>query len=102
MAAEQLRPEIIAERDEWKQKVEGLDPSKMWFLDEANAKTTMTRLSGRAVRGERVKDYVPAGRWSSTTMLAAINGSGSGPCLTRCPHHARLRESTPGSTARPG
>jgi hypothetical protein len=42
----------------------------------------MTRLYGRAVRGERVKDFVPDGRWSSTTMLAAMNWNGSGPCLT--------------------
>lgn len=54
----------------------------MWFLDEANAKTTMTRLHGRAARGQRVKDYVSDGRWSSTTMLAAIHWDGSGPCLT--------------------
>lgn len=54
----------------------------MWFLDEANAKTTMTRLYGRAARSMRVKDYVPDGRWSSTTMLAAIHWDGAGPCLT--------------------
>lgn len=73
---------MVTEREAWVKKIEGVDPSRMWFLDEANAKTTMTRLHGRAPRGERVRDYVPDGRWSSTTMLAAVNWNGSGPCLT--------------------
>lgn len=72
----------MAERGEWKQKVAGIKASRFWFLDESNAKTTMTRLHGRAARGQRVKDDVPDGRWSSTTMLAAIHWNGSGPCLT--------------------
>ena len=47
------------------------------FLDESNAKTTMTRLYGRAPRGERVKDYVPDGRWHSMTMLTALRHDGT-------------------------
>jgi len=42
------------------------------FLDEAGAKTNMTRLRGRAPRGERVVEYAPAGHWHTTTMLAAL------------------------------
>lgn len=82
IAAEQPRPDIVAERGEWAKKVTGIDPSRMWLLDEANARTMMTRLHGRAARGTRVKDYVPDGHWSLATMLAAIHWDGSGPCLT--------------------
>lgn len=32
----------------------------------------MTRRYGRAVRGERVVDHVPAGKYHSTTMLGAL------------------------------
>lgn len=32
----------------------------------------MTRLSGRARRGQRVVDHTPQGHWSTTTLVAAI------------------------------
>lgn len=70
------------EREAWQAQVRGLDPSRFVFLDEANAKTTMTRLYGRAPRGTRVVDCVPDGRWESTTMLAGLVWEGAGPCLT--------------------
>lgn len=37
----------------------------------------MTRLYGRAPRGERVVDYVPDGRWKSLTMLSALRYDGT-------------------------
>ncbi len=37
----------------------------------------MTRLYGRAPRGERVIGYVPDGRWESLTMLSALRFDGS-------------------------
>jgi transposase len=37
----------------------------------------MTRLYGRAPRGQRVVDHVPAGVYSSTTMLAALRCDGT-------------------------
>ena len=36
----------------------------------------MTRLYGRAQRGERVRDSVPSGRWETTTMIAAVGRNG--------------------------
>ncbi len=49
-----------------------IDPARLVFIDEAGAKTNMTRLRGRAPRGERVIEYAPAGHWHTTTMLAAL------------------------------
>lgn len=37
----------------------------------------MTRRSGRAPRGERVVDHVPAGKYHSTTMLGALRRDGT-------------------------
>lgn len=45
---------------------------RLVFLDESGAKTNMTRLYGRAERGQRVCDAVPNGSWHTTTMIAAI------------------------------
>jgi hypothetical protein len=52
------------------------------FLDESGAKTNMTRLWGRAPRGQRVHASAPAGRWQSTTMLSSIRLDGSTACMT--------------------
>jgi len=46
------------------------------FLDESGAKTNMTRLYGRAQRGQRVRDSVPTGRWETTTMMATVGRNG--------------------------
>ena len=37
----------------------------------------MTRAYGRAPRGERVVDHVPAGKYHSTTMLGAVRRDGT-------------------------
>jgi transposase len=53
-----------------------LDPSRLVFLDESGASTTMTRRHGRAPQGERVVDKVPQGHWHITTMIGAIGLTG--------------------------
>jgi transposase len=57
--------------------MEQIDPDRFVFLDESNAKTTMTRRYGRAPRGERVVDHVPAGEYHSTTILGALRHEGT-------------------------
>lgn len=44
----------------------------MLFLDESGVTTEMTRRYGRAARGERVHDAVPAGHWRTLTLLATL------------------------------
>jgi transposase len=39
-------------------------------------KTNMTRLRGRARRGERLIDKTPHGHWKTTTLIAALGMSG--------------------------
>ncbi len=72
MAAEQKREDIADERRRWKQALADVHPSRLVFLDESGAKTDMTRLYGRAPRGQRVIEYTPAGHWCTTTMLGAL------------------------------
>jgi transposase len=52
------------------------------FLDESGAKTNMTRLRGRALRGQRVHAKSPHGHWRTTTMLCAMRVDGSTACMT--------------------
>lgn len=42
----------------------------------------MTRLRGRAPRGQRVYDSAPFGHWCTTTMIASIRIDGSTACMT--------------------
>jgi len=51
------------------------------FLDEAGAKTNLTRLRGRAQRGQRVHASAPAGHWQTTTMISSIRWDGTTACL---------------------
>lgn len=53
----------------------------MIFIDETCAKTNMTRLRGRARRGERLIDKTPHGHWKTTTLIAAL-GIGGVRCST--------------------
>ena len=48
----------------------------MVFIDETWTKDNMTRLWGRAPRGERLVDYEPHGHWKTTTFLAALRIGG--------------------------
>ena len=51
------------------------------FIDESGAKTNMTRLRGRARRGERVYACCPHGHWQTTTMISSIRVDGSTACM---------------------
>jgi transposase len=59
-----------------------LDPAKLIFLDESGAKTNLTRLRGRAQRGQRVHGSIPQGHWRTTTIIGAIRLDGSTACMT--------------------
>jgi transposase len=76
-AQEQLDPKVAAQRREWEDWTGDIDLERFIFLDESNAKTTMTRRYGRALRGERVVDHVPAGEYHSTTILGALRHDGT-------------------------
>ena len=41
----------------------------------------MTRLRGRAPRGQRVYDQAPHGHWGSTTMISSLRRTGATTCM---------------------
>jgi transposase len=51
------------------------------FLDESGAKTNLTRLRGRAQRGQRVNGSAPAGHWQTITLMGALRLDGSTACM---------------------
>ena len=60
----------------WRVNQLGLDPAKLVFIEETWATTNMTRLRGRAPRGERLVAKVPHGHWKTTTLIAALDQTG--------------------------
>ena len=66
-----------AQREAWREWAARADLDRMVFVDETGAKTNMTRLHGRAERGERVVDRAPHGHWQTTTLLGAMRRDGS-------------------------
>jgi len=75
-AAEQDRPDVAARRVEWCSWSKTVEPRRLIFIDETWATTNMTRLRGRAPRGERLIAKIPHGHWKTTTLIAALGIEG--------------------------
>jgi transposase len=62
--------------------IAGLDLRRFKFIDESGVNIAMTRLYGRAPRGERVIGSVPQNYGSNITMLASLGISGLSGLMT--------------------
>jgi transposase len=51
-------------------------------LDESGAKTNLTRLYGRAPKGQRAHASTPHGHWQTTTMISSVRLDGTTACMT--------------------
>jgi transposase len=74
-AQEQDSPEGQQKRRDFIEKIAGIDPRRLVFVDETGANTSMTRTHGRAPVGERVHGAVP-GHWDSVTLICGLRLSG--------------------------
>jgi len=54
----------------------GMARERLVFLDETGVATNMTRLYGRAPKGERVVCHAPQGHWHTNTFIAALHHDG--------------------------
>ena len=67
---------MAARRADWRAGQPDIDAARLIFIDETWARTNMTRLRGRAPRGERLIGKVPHGHWKTSTLIAALGLSG--------------------------
>lgn len=51
-------------------------PERLVFIDETGTTTKMTRLRGRARRGQRLRMKAPFGHWGTQTFIAALRHDG--------------------------
>jgi transposase len=75
-AAEQGRPDVRRKRAAFRGRTAYVDRDRFVFLDETGTNTALARLYGRAPRGERAVGRVPAARWETSTLIAAIRSDG--------------------------
>ena len=71
-ASEQERADVRQARRSWPYRLAHRNKKRLFYLDESGAQTNLARRYGRAPRGERLVSSVPAGHWSSLTMLCVI------------------------------
>ena len=63
-----------------------LEPHRLVFLDETSTTTKMTRLQGRAPRGQRLRATAPFGHWLTQTFIAGLRCDGlTAPWLLNAP-----------------
>jgi transposase len=96
LASEQNRPDIARQRDEWirlRRPRMRLEPHRLVFIDETGTTTKMTRLRGRAPRGERLRMHVPFGHWHTQTFVAGLRCDGlTAPWVLEGPMNRRAFE----------
>jgi transposase len=67
---------VQEKRKNWKECQQGLELSKLRFLDQSSVNLGMTRLYGRALTTERVEDYVPDIRFERTSVIGLLGLNG--------------------------
>jgi transposase len=67
---------VRAEREDWFEAQDELDPDSLVFLDKTATTTNMVHRYGRAPRGERCRLAVPHGHYKTTTVTAALRSDG--------------------------
>jgi transposase len=75
-ASERDRPDVAEARRLWPEKVAGVDPQDLVFLDETGANTAMQRTHGYAPKGRRVVASAPLGGWKAVTFVGALTAGG--------------------------
>jgi DDE superfamily endonuclease len=76
MLPEQQRPDVAAAPAAWRRQQPTLRPGRLVFIDETWARTNMTRLYGRAPRGQRLVAALPHGHWKTSTFIGALREDG--------------------------
>jgi transposase len=71
-ADERERADVQAARRAWSEAQAGMDIEKLVFIDETWTSTGMTRLYGRAPKGQRCIASAPHGHWNTTTFVAGL------------------------------
>lgn len=81
-AAERDSQENQQRREKFLAAIAAIPPEKLIFLDESGVTTQLTRLWGRAPKGERIAEATPQGHWKTLTTLGAMSLRGIEAAMT--------------------
>jgi transposase len=73
---------VAERRKAWPERVRGIAPSSLVFIDESGAKTNMTPAYGRSFDAKRLVDHAPHGHYRLTSIIGALRLGGVGACMT--------------------
>lgn len=65
-----------AARSAWREKVRGLDPNKLRFVDECGTNISLSTLYARAPKGERALGKAPRNWGKNLTLIASLSLEG--------------------------
>ena len=66
------------EREQWRKKAKDLDVTKCRVIDETGSNIALTRLYGRAPKGERARGSIPRNRGKNVTLISDLSLGGLG------------------------
>ena len=83
----QKKSVVATERDEekrsaFRQRLKGVDPRRLLFVDESSTNIALTPRYGRAPRGERVRGRAPRNWGKNVTLISSIGLEGMGPSMS--------------------
>lgn len=81
-ADERDRDDVRDERTAFAERVRGVAPDRLVFVDEAGVTAAMVRGHARAPRGQRAHGSAPAGRRRRLTVLGALGADGAAAAMT--------------------
>jgi hypothetical protein len=78
---------VATERDEHKrsafrERLKGVDPKRLLFVDESSTNVVLTPRYGRAPKGERARGRAPRNWGKNVTLISSIGSEGMGPSMS--------------------
>jgi transposase len=78
---------VATERDErarsaFRERLKGVDPKRLLFVDESSTNIALTPRYGRAPKGERARGRAPRNWGKNVTLISSISVEGMGPSMS--------------------
>jgi len=73
---------VKIKRHEWQHIMKSFSLENLVFIDESGVQKNMTRLYGRIIGGERLREATPGGHWDTTTIMSSIRLDGTITAMT--------------------
>ena len=78
---------VASERDEearsaWRERLRGVDPGMLVFVDECSTNVALTTRYARAPKGERARGKAPRNWGKNVTLISSISSRGIGPSMS--------------------